>query len=231
MKEYLEFVGADADRNTTDSKKFWEVEVNGKKVFVRYGRIGADGVKTVKEFPDNATAMKFAEKALAEKVKKGYSAPNAKKTKNKSVGVVGQEPISITFEYSIGFWFYMDDDITEKYKVPLTLEQKREAVANKYVFEASEKGLKPKVEISSQGRVIEIVDTAELTLRDDTIHDAVPWTILGFLETSHTISGKSAARILELFDGEDEIWKEEVLQAKIKIGKYTFLSRQVWKSE
>ena len=54
------------------SDKFWEVEVNGTEVVVRYGRNGTDGQADTKTFPDEAAANKHAEKKIAEKVKKGY---------------------------------------------------------------------------------------------------------------------------------------------------------------
>jgi predicted DNA-binding WGR domain protein len=73
LKKYLEFIGIDAQRKTSDSRKFWEVEVKGKTVFVRYGRIGSEGVKTVKEFATKELAEQFSEKSIKEKIKKGYS--------------------------------------------------------------------------------------------------------------------------------------------------------------
>lgn len=55
------------------SNKFWEVEVKGTEMVVRYGKIGTDGQGTVKKFASTSGAETAAEKAIAEKIKKGYS--------------------------------------------------------------------------------------------------------------------------------------------------------------
>jgi predicted DNA-binding WGR domain protein len=54
------------------SNKFWEVEVAGADVTVRFGRIGSSGQTQTKSFdtPDQATG--HAEKLIASKTKKGY---------------------------------------------------------------------------------------------------------------------------------------------------------------
>jgi uncharacterized protein (TIGR02996 family) len=54
------------------SSKFWEIHLEGEEVHTRYGRIGADGATTVKEFESQADAWKEMEKLVAEKTKKGY---------------------------------------------------------------------------------------------------------------------------------------------------------------
>ena len=234
MKEYLEFVGADAQRNTTDSKKFWEVEVVGKKVFSRYGRIGSQGTKTVKEFPDKAAALTFAEKALAEKIKKGYSKKKTKQSQVEKVSPKETKPLSLTFEYLIGFAFYMDDG-TSDYEIPLTLEQKRQSAASDLVVQAINKGTKPKVEILTKGRVIEVVNITAWHWDDETNNLVWPWTVSGLFQTTHEISSKNAERVaklydeyLDMYDVIEDSYGDESLQARIKIGKHTFLSRSVW---
>jgi predicted DNA-binding WGR domain protein len=226
LKEYLEFVGADAQRNTADSKKFWEVEVVGKKVFSRYGRIGSQGTKTVKEFPDKAAALAFAEKSLAEKIKKGYSKKKkTKQSQGEKVSPKETAPISLTFEYSIGFSWHQDDE------VPLTLQQKREQRASNYCREAIEKGVKPKVDIVSKGKVVATIESSEVEYREDTLQYVWPWEEIAFLETTHILTGKTAVRILELFEKYDEKYDESILQGRVKIGSYTFTHHQVWKNE
>jgi DNA ligase-1 len=54
------------------SNKFWEVQVQGSAVTVRYGRIGSQGQTNTKSFADEAAAAKHAEKLVAEKPGKGY---------------------------------------------------------------------------------------------------------------------------------------------------------------
>jgi len=46
--------------------------VAGAEVTVRYGRTGSSGQTNTKTFPDEASAVKHANKLLAEKTEKGY---------------------------------------------------------------------------------------------------------------------------------------------------------------
>ena len=71
-KRYFDFTGADSDRGTSASAKFWEVEVDGCTLVVRFGKIGASGQTTRKEFAEAAAAEAEAAKLIGQKVKKGY---------------------------------------------------------------------------------------------------------------------------------------------------------------
>jgi Uncharacterized conserved protein len=73
-KRYFEYKDA-------KSKKFWEVSVSGKKVNIRYGKIGTDGQTSLKELSTPAEAKAHAEKQAAGKVKKGYKEAKAKAVK------------------------------------------------------------------------------------------------------------------------------------------------------
>jgi predicted DNA-binding WGR domain protein len=231
LKEYLEFVGADAQRNTAESKKFWEVEVVGKKVFSRYGRIGSQGTKTVKEFPDKAAAQAFAERSLAEKIKKGYSKKKAKQSQGEKVSPKETGPISLTFEYSIGFSWYQEDGGYPYDKVPLTLQQKREQRASNFCREAIKKGIKPKVEILSKDKVVATIESLVVEYREDTLQYVWPWEEIAFVETNHTLTGKTADKVLELFEKFEEEYDEAIFKARVKIGSYTFTHHQAWKNE
>ena len=72
MKKYCEFVGEDKSRKSEAAAKFWEVSVSGSTMNVRFGKIGANGQTTVKEFSTSAEANDAAEKLIKEKTKKGY---------------------------------------------------------------------------------------------------------------------------------------------------------------
>jgi predicted DNA-binding WGR domain protein len=54
------------------SNKFWEIVQDGNNVKTRYGKIGAAGAQTLKEFGDAGAAKKEYDKLVAEKTKKGY---------------------------------------------------------------------------------------------------------------------------------------------------------------
>ena len=64
-KRYFEYID-------DKSSKFWELSVTGKKITVRYGKIGTDGQTTLKEMNAPAEAKAQAEKLALEKIKKGY---------------------------------------------------------------------------------------------------------------------------------------------------------------
>jgi len=55
-----------------NSRKFWEIQVNGTEAVVRFGRIGSAGQTQRKRFADQAAAAKFTGKCVAEKLAKGY---------------------------------------------------------------------------------------------------------------------------------------------------------------
>jgi len=66
------------------SSKFWEIWVEGSKVFTNYGRIGASGQTTLKDEGDAAKAHKLYEKLVAEKTKKGYVEKGSSKSASKA---------------------------------------------------------------------------------------------------------------------------------------------------
>jgi predicted DNA-binding WGR domain protein len=54
------------------SNKFWEITLDGTSFTTKYGKIGADGQETEKDWGDEDKAKKEYDKLVAEKVKKGY---------------------------------------------------------------------------------------------------------------------------------------------------------------
>jgi predicted DNA-binding WGR domain protein len=54
------------------SDKFWEVELSGTELTVRFGRMGTNGQTQTKSFPSEAAAQKECDKLIAEKLHKGY---------------------------------------------------------------------------------------------------------------------------------------------------------------
>ena len=61
----FEFVGG-------SSSKFWEIQTNGCEVIIRFGRIGTSGQSSVKTFPNQDAADKFAAGVIRQKLAKGY---------------------------------------------------------------------------------------------------------------------------------------------------------------
>jgi predicted DNA-binding WGR domain protein len=54
------------------SSKFWRARVEGKTLYVNYGKIGANGQTQVKDFASPDLATKELDKLVREKRKKGY---------------------------------------------------------------------------------------------------------------------------------------------------------------
>src|SRR5438105_11025493 len=54
------------------SSKFWRSRVEGRTLYVNYGKIGSAGQTQVKDFADAAGAQKEYDKLVREKRKKGY---------------------------------------------------------------------------------------------------------------------------------------------------------------
>ncbi|MFD7708568.1 WGR domain-containing protein [Streptomyces sp. NPDC059786] len=67
-KTYLEL-----SQDGGGAHKFYEVEVRGLEVSVRYGRIGAAGQSQTSSFPTPEKAQAAAARKIAEKVRKGYA--------------------------------------------------------------------------------------------------------------------------------------------------------------
>ncbi|PID89929.1 MAG: hypothetical protein CSA97_05595 [Bacteroidetes bacterium] len=88
MRKRLEFKDSSSD-------KFWEIEVLGSSHTVRFGRMGTDGQEKVKEFKDEATALKDAEKLVASKLRKGYVEVEAGEVRLPVV----EEQVPVTLEY------------------------------------------------------------------------------------------------------------------------------------
>lgn len=93
------------------SDKFWEVEVKGKEMRVRYGKTGSEGQASVKKFTSVSAAETAAEKAIAEKVKKGY------RNHEKTGGGAGAEDIETSIIASISSeqtFDLFDDSLPDK---------------------------------------------------------------------------------------------------------------------
>jgi predicted DNA-binding WGR domain protein len=56
-----------------NSSKFWRARVEGKTLYVNYGKIGSNGQTQVKDLADPAAAKREYDKLVAEKRKKGYA--------------------------------------------------------------------------------------------------------------------------------------------------------------
>ena len=88
MARYFEF-------KDEKSNKFWEVSSSGKKMTVRYGKIGVIGQTLVKEFDSPKEANAEMDKAIGKKLKEGYkekSSTDDKKDPPKTSSKKAAEP-------------------------------------------------------------------------------------------------------------------------------------------
>jgi len=69
---YYELIGDDPKLQSGHTAKYWEITQVGKKVIVRYGKIGTDGQLSPKEFETKEEAEAFVAKKIKEKTKEGY---------------------------------------------------------------------------------------------------------------------------------------------------------------
>ncbi len=72
------------------SRKFWEGTVDGKRLTVRWGRIGSAGQSKTKSFSDGAAAMRELNRLLAEKRGKGYVADRGSSRPSKGAPPAGR---------------------------------------------------------------------------------------------------------------------------------------------
>jgi predicted DNA-binding WGR domain protein len=56
-----------------NSAKFWEINIAGTSITVRFGRLGTEGQMQAKTFPTADAAQKHADKLIAQKTGKGYA--------------------------------------------------------------------------------------------------------------------------------------------------------------
>ena len=54
------------------SNKFWEIDIDGSTLRIRYGKIGSSGQEQEKSFPNNEKTAKEYAKLIHEKTNKGY---------------------------------------------------------------------------------------------------------------------------------------------------------------
>jgi|GEM_PF-3427084 len=65
MKRTFEF-------NDEKSSKFWSIDLKGSEFTIIFGKVGTNGQSQTKQFADEATCKKEAEKLILSKTKKGY---------------------------------------------------------------------------------------------------------------------------------------------------------------
>lgn len=69
MSEFSKYIVS----TSTSGGKFWEVEVVGSDMRVRYGKLGADSKWSTKSFETPEKALKEADKKFRSKIRKGYA--------------------------------------------------------------------------------------------------------------------------------------------------------------
>lgn len=213
MKEYLEYIGEDSTRGTKDSKKFWEVEVKGKSVLTRYGRIGADGVTTLKKFGSSDEAKEFALKAVAEKVKKGYS-------KTDEVPLV----VGIEFLVSLGAEDFEDSE-------KLTKKEKKQSEIGEFIYSFVESDSSRKtvtMVLGSDEKVDLPLSLIENRVDGDYDEDRDFRVLLHFVEVKCTIPTSSKDKFVKFHNKWEKSFSESDLKFELKLGDKKFDANSFW---
>lgn len=213
MKEYLEFVGEDSTRGTKDSKKFWEIEIKGKTVLVRYGRIGAEGVTTLKKFGSSVEAQEFATKSVTEKIKKGYA-----KT-DESPLVVG-----IEFFISLGAEDFEDSE-------KLTKKEKKQSEVGEFIFSFVESDSTRKtvmMVLGSDQKVELTLSSIENRVDGDYDEDRDFRVLLHFVEVNCPIPASSKDTFLKSFKRWEKSFSDSDLKFELVLGNKKFEANSFW---
>ncbi len=75
------------------SSKFWRARIDGKTLYVNYGKIGTNGQTQVKDLASPEAARKEYDKLIAEKRKKGYADAGAAGAKADDDGDEGGDEV------------------------------------------------------------------------------------------------------------------------------------------
>jgi predicted DNA-binding WGR domain protein len=76
------------------SNKFWNIELDGSRFTVTFGKVGTKGQTQTKEFADEGQARKAHDKLVAEKLGKGYVETTARPP-------VSSSPVQEAFEAAL----------------------------------------------------------------------------------------------------------------------------------
>jgi predicted DNA-binding WGR domain protein len=213
MKEYLEYVGEDSTRRTKDSKKFWEVEVKGKTVLIRYGRIGADGVTTLKKFGSSLEAQEFATKAVAEKVKKGYAQAD-------------EAPVAVGVEFFISLGA---EDFEDSEK--LTKKEKKQSEIGEfiYIFVDSDSSRKTVTMVLGADERVELpISSIENRVDGDYEEDRDFRVLLHFVEVNCSIPASSKDMFLKCHKRWEKSFSDSDLKFELALGDKKFDANSFW---
>lgn len=136
------------------SSKFWRARVEGKTLYVNYGRIGTTGQMSMKELASADAAQKELEKLEREKRKKGYQdAGSAGSSEDDEDGDEGEE----------------DEDEEEEE------EDEKPAKKGKAAAAAAPAGASARLVLSGKGRTIEtrlVLEGSKVRVEADESYDS-----------------------------------------------------------
>jgi len=96
------------------SNKFWEITLSGKSFTCRFGKLGASGQTTLKEFASEPAAKTAYDKLIAEKTKKGYTPANGASKKTASAKPAKANAAPKSAAKSAGQYFEFKDGSSSK---------------------------------------------------------------------------------------------------------------------
>lgn len=139
------------------SSKFWRARVEGKTLYVNYGRIGTTGQMSMKELASADAAQKELEKLEREKRKKGYQdAGSAGSSEDDEDGDEGEE----------------DEDAEDEEEEE---EDEKPAKKGKAAAAAAPAGASARLVLSGKGRTIEtrlVLEGSKVRVEADESYDS-----------------------------------------------------------
>lgn len=136
------FVFTDAKSN-----KFWNIDLQGSRFTVQFGKVGTKGQTQVKDFPDARQARKAHDKLVAEKLGKGYvetgaAAPAAPPLQQSLEAALAENPDDLAAHSAYADYLMEQGDPRGEFiQVQLALEDPRRNASERAGLQAREKDL------------------------------------------------------------------------------------------
>lgn len=178
-----------------------------------YGRIGADGVTTLKKFGSALEAEEFAKKAVAEKVKKGCA-----QTEKLSL-VVGVE-----FFISLGA-----EDFEDSGK--LTKKEKKQDEIGEFIYSFVESDSSRKavtLMLGAEDKVNLPISSIENRVDGDYDEDRDFRMLLHFVEVNCQIPASSKDKFLKFHKRWEKSFSDSDLKFELKLGNRNFDANSFW---
>jgi uncharacterized protein (TIGR02996 family) len=153
------------------SRKFWNIDVQGKSFTVTFGKIGTAGQSQKKTFKNDATAQAEADKLIKQKTGKGYKETTQKAVASEEAGF--QKALQANPDDLAGWCAYADylvereDPRGEFMQTQIALEDESRSKKDRGALKKKESALLAKHENEWLGGLVPFVGAPDADNRDD----------------------------------------------------------------